>query len=177
MRKMWTKMLVLALTVGFISAALVMPELVGAGEVEKSANPPKQRFTDNLNGTVTDNATGLIWLKNANCADRKLWDDAMAFCKNLATGNCGLTDGSSAGVWRLPSQEELKSLVDLTLPNPSIPSGNPFSNVQTNYYWSSSKCADPKFVWYVYMPYGVADSNTIEYSTYYVWPVRGGKGN
>ncbi|HXE98165.1 MAG TPA: hypothetical protein VN642_17305, partial [Dongiaceae bacterium] len=29
---------------------------------------PNPRFTDNADGTVTDNLTGLIWLKNARCA-------------------------------------------------------------------------------------------------------------
>src|ERR1700675_1460495 len=29
---------------------------------------PNPRFTDNKNGTITDNLTKLIWLKNANCA-------------------------------------------------------------------------------------------------------------
>ena len=27
---------------------------------------PSPRFTDNNDGTVTDNLTGLVWLKNAN---------------------------------------------------------------------------------------------------------------
>jgi hypothetical protein len=31
---------------------------------------PNPRFTDNSDGTVTDNLTGLIWLKNANCTDK-----------------------------------------------------------------------------------------------------------
>ena len=32
-----------------------------------------QRFTDNNDGTVTDNQSGLIWLKNANCFDKQDW--------------------------------------------------------------------------------------------------------
>src|SRR5512139_3706494 len=30
---------------------------------------PSPRFTDNKDGTVSDNLTGLIWLKDANCTD------------------------------------------------------------------------------------------------------------
>ena len=37
------------------------------GELEKGVAWPNPRFTDNNNGTVTDNLTGLIWLKHANC--------------------------------------------------------------------------------------------------------------
>ena len=35
---------------------------------------PNPRFTDNGDGTVTDNLTGLIWLKDANCFGQKTWD-------------------------------------------------------------------------------------------------------
>lgn len=37
------------------------------GALQKGVAWPNPRFTDNANGTVTDNLTGLIWLKNANC--------------------------------------------------------------------------------------------------------------
>ncbi|MGC9023085.1 MAG: hypothetical protein ACP5J5_08205, partial [Dissulfurimicrobium sp.] len=36
------------------------------GALQMGATLPTPRFTDNGNGTVTDNLTGLIWLKNAN---------------------------------------------------------------------------------------------------------------
>ena len=41
------------------------------------------RFTDNGNGTVTDNLTGLIWLKNANCGGAKDWATALTFANSL----------------------------------------------------------------------------------------------
>ena len=37
------------------------------GDLERGVASPSPRFSDNGNGTVTDNLTGLIWLKNANC--------------------------------------------------------------------------------------------------------------
>ncbi len=37
------------------------------GALQKGVAWPTPRFTDNNNGTITDNLTGLIWLKNANC--------------------------------------------------------------------------------------------------------------
>ncbi len=37
------------------------------GILQKGVVWPIPRFKDNNNGTVTDNLTGLIWLKNANC--------------------------------------------------------------------------------------------------------------
>ncbi len=38
------------------------------GDIQAGATWPMPRFTDNSDGTVTDNLTGLTWLKNANCA-------------------------------------------------------------------------------------------------------------
>ena len=67
-------------------------------------------FIDNGNGTVTDARTGLVWLKNANPCGTKNWYDAVAYCSSLASGQAGLTDGSTAGQWRLPSKEELEGI-------------------------------------------------------------------
>jgi len=36
------------------------------GDLQKCVAWPDPRFTDNGDGTVTDNLTGLIWLKEAN---------------------------------------------------------------------------------------------------------------
>ena len=58
---------------------------------------PNPRFTDNLDGTATDNLTGLIWLKDANCFGPRTWSDALSVCNGLADGSCWLTDGSDAG--------------------------------------------------------------------------------
>jgi hypothetical protein len=37
------------------------------GALQRGVVLPTPRFTDNSNGMITDNLTGLIWLKNANC--------------------------------------------------------------------------------------------------------------
>src|SRR5262245_6995997 len=58
------------------------------------------------NGTVKDMQTGLIWLKNANCFGLTNWADANIKAAALASGQCGLADGSKPGDWRLPTLEE-----------------------------------------------------------------------
>ena len=73
---------------------------------------PNPRFTDNSNGTVTDNLTGLIWLKNANCFGTQTWANALSAANTLNSGECGLTDGSAEGDWRLPNVREQQSLID-----------------------------------------------------------------
>ena len=90
---------------------------------------PTPRFTDNNNGTVTDNLTGLIWTKNAN-GFLKYWADALSLANSLKSGDAGLTDGSKAGDWRLPNLQELESLIDYGSNDPALPAGPPFKGVQ-----------------------------------------------
>ena len=67
-----------------------------------------QRYADCGNGTVTDSTTGLIWLKDAACASLGTVDYAEANTEagELHSGECGLSDGSVRGDWRLPTREE-----------------------------------------------------------------------
>ncbi|MBF0552787.1 MAG: DUF1566 domain-containing protein, partial [Deltaproteobacteria bacterium] len=144
------------------------------GDLEKGVAWPSPRFTDNSDGTVTDNLTGLIWLKNANCFNTQTWAAALTDASGLTTGHCGLTDGSKAGDWRLPNINELKSLTDEGHHSVALPTGNPFVGVQSSYYWSSTTYAPtPTFAWLVYLADGVVPAN-IKTGTYYVWPVKGG---
>ena len=107
------------------------------GSAAKGVAWPFPRFTDNNDGTVTDHLTGLIWLKNAGCLGASVWSNALIAANQLASGACGLTDGSVAGQWRMPNVNELESLVDVSQSNPSLPAGNPFTSV-ANSYWSST---------------------------------------
>jgi len=159
------------------------------GDLEKGVALPTPRFTDNNNGTVTDNLTGLIWLKNANCANAKaIWDTAIDYAAALfdgctdcfgTVGDCGLSDDSSAGDWRLPNRKELLSLVDLGQYEPALPSVNPFTGVEWgtgNYYWSSTANAGlTTMAWCVLLDYGSVSYDHQATSSYYVWPVRGGQ--
>lgn len=61
---------------------------------------PSPRFTDNGNGTVTDNLTGLIWLKNANCFGLRNLTNALTDANTLNSGECGLSDSSVERDWR-----------------------------------------------------------------------------
>lgn len=118
------------------------------GDRQAGAAWPSPRFTDNKDGTVSDNMTGLIWLADANCTetvggiarDSGLlnWPSALTWSNNLADGMCGLSDNSVAGDWRLPNVNELRSLVDYSRHDPTLPGGHPFSNVQSIWYWSST---------------------------------------
>lgn len=62
-------------------------------------------FQDNADGTITDNATGLMWTQNDD-GNGMSWPDAL----NYAESNefAGYND------WRLPNVKELQSLLDYT---------------------------------------------------------------
>ncbi|MCP4696550.1 MAG: DUF1566 domain-containing protein [Gammaproteobacteria bacterium] len=140
-------------------------------DLNKGAAWPDPRFTDNGNGSITDNLTGLIWTKDANCPNgTKDWEEAIDYANALANGSCSLSDGSSAGDWRLPNRKELFSLIDDSASG--MPAGHPFSNVQTDWYWSSTTAAG--YPWLVLFNTGEVDDGFVS-SNYYVWPVRGGQ--
>jgi hypothetical protein len=149
----------------------------GAFQRGFSASP---RFTDNADGTVKDNLTGLIWLKNANCFGLQTWTNALSAANTLASGACSLTDGSAAGDWRLPNIRELQSLIDYAYVSPALPGGHPFSGVQAvqgGYYWSSTTAAfNPSGAWMVSLTVGdVGVDPGGKAGNFSMWPVRGGQ--
>jgi hypothetical protein len=81
---------------------------------------------------VTDNLTGLVWLKAPVSALRN-WEDALANAVSL--DKCGYTD------WRLPNILELESLVNLGQTGSAswlIQPENGFVGIAANKYWSST---------------------------------------
>ncbi len=147
-------------------------------DIQAGVKASSPRFTDNGDGTVTDNLTGRIWLTKANCGGTKTSAAAKSFCRNLASGSCGLTDGSLTGFWKLPDKDELLSLADPTQSNPALPPGHPFVDVQLDEYWTDS-LAPPVAVgingntysYIVNMNNGMAFPR-YKYEVKYLWPVR-----
>ncbi|MCP4696519.1 MAG: DUF1566 domain-containing protein, partial [Gammaproteobacteria bacterium] len=151
----------------------------GDGGLQKGVAWPGTRFTDNGDGTVTDNLTGLIWLQDAKCFGQKDWTNALSAANNLAapyTCSTSLTDGSNIGDWRLPNRNELNSLVDASQPGLVLPSGHPFSGAQENQYWTSTTAAgsSDNNAWYIHLNTGLIKDEAKSF-LYYVWPVRGGQ--
>lgn len=154
------------------------------GALQKGVAWPTPRFTGNSDGTVTDNLTGLIWLKDADCFGARDWNTALSDCNDLANGLCGLSDGSSAGEWRLPNVKELQSLIDFAYDDLALSnaagtgpwtSGDAFTNVWSGNYWSGTSTAvNTNRAWVVGLRNGGVTGVT-KGSYFSVWPVRGGQ--
>ena len=117
------------------------------------------------------------------------WSDAKKWVAGMSGfGACGVTDQSVAGDWRLPTKTELMAMVESArtqgFSNPALTNasgraqatnGNVFSNVQNDYYWTSStySCTDPAAS-VIYIGGGGTDCQGPT-GTHFVWPVRGGQ--
>lgn len=156
-------------------------EVFGNG-IDENCDGNDYRFTDLGDGTVRDNKTDLIWLKDADCSENMNWNNAMAEAADLADGQCGLADGSKAEDWRLPTKAEWEALVDRSYSSPALSNaagtgqwsqGDAFNNVQSILYWSSTTHADYSTdAWLVDMSSGIVPNTSKGYSNGYVWPVR-----
>jgi hypothetical protein len=92
------------------------------------------------------------------------------------TGDCGLSDGSVAGDWRLPNLRELYSLIDFSQDTPALPDGYPFTDVEPSgtYRSSSTRASNTVWAWCVNLEEGRVDLPWIKaQANAYVWPVRG----
>lgn len=129
------------------------------------------RFTDNGDGTVKDNVTGLMWVQDGagvgcNSGTPLAWADAISFCEGLSFA--GYTD------WRLPNIKELMSIVDYGTFGPAIDTTY-FLNIQSDLYWSGTTTAGfTGFAWSVDFYDGYVSLND-KVSNSYVLPVRSGQ--
>lgn len=167
------------------------------GGLEAGVAWPVPRFTDNTDGTITDNLTGLVWLKNASCVyfyegnttghNYRQWIKAILAANLLASGYCGLSDGSVAGDWRLPNVKEMQSLLAYGFREKAIPNttglsyyrwGDPFINVGHEYWTSTAVPWYPDAgtnAYYVNVDLGLTFAAQKKGNVYSVWAVRNAK--
>lgn len=85
-------------------------------------------YTDNSDGTVMDNCTGLLWQKEG--INHGYFSEVVSYCSNLILGN--YQD------WRIPTANELITLADHNRAQPAL---NPLFNIPSNgdyTYWTST---------------------------------------
>ena len=116
---------------------------------------------------VLDRETGLVWERSPDGTPRN-WQAAHTHCNLRTVGN-------RMG-WRLPTLQELVSLVDPSAAFPPLPAGHPFTGVQFAFYWSATTlAANALSAWD--MSFGDGGAGTFaKGSVDRVWCVRGGQG-
>ena len=145
-----------------------------------------KRYVDCGNGTVSDTVTGLIWLKQSNCLSTTDWEAAKKAAAGLKNGDCMLSDGSSPGDWRLPTQAEweatMKNALALGCTGPTLTndegtaciSAGPssFTGVESDYYWSSTVVEGNARAFFGDLDHGHLLNGNLT-NTLRAWPVRG----
>ncbi|MEM8535406.1 MAG: DUF1566 domain-containing protein, partial [Chloroflexota bacterium] len=109
-------------------------------------------FADNGDGTITDNATGLMWLQADN-GEGVDWQSALAYADGFSYA--GYDD------WRVPNVKELQSIVDYSGVYPAI--DQTYFNITNEdaYFWTSTSAFfSPNtpgyyYAWYVAFGYAV----------------------
>jgi Protein of unknown function (DUF1566) len=134
--------------------------------------PSDNRFIvlSNMDGNaVLDRETGLVWEKSPSPTLSTDWFNAQVRCNTLRMGG-------RLG-WRLPTLQELASLVDPSIPFPNLrlPADHPFSNVQPGFYWSATTFAALASVWWG-VNFSSGDVGIDDGNSNFVWCVRGGQG-
>jgi len=149
----------------------VPTDLPGVTKNRDIALPAAQRFVVLAafnNEAVLDKETGLVWERSPQTTSAR-WSVARRTCieKNV---------GGQKG-WRLPSLQELTTLVDpsITPPGPTLPPGHPFLTVQSSVYWSATRVdEDPRGSWAVHFGLGGGATFINWAHSVQVWCVRDG---
>lgn len=146
------------------------------GELQKGR---ARSYTDNGDGTIIDDSTGLVWEKLTNDATihnvNDVYSWAEAFLVKIATLNTAPCFANHCD-WRLPNLNELQSLADYGRVGPAINlrfnAGGSFT--ESAAYWSSTSYQDsPNSAWYVFFHDGVVDLSS-KNNFGHVRAVRGG---
>lgn len=127
---------------------------------------------DDVNNTVTDNTTKLMWQDDNNgtvLGTDMTWEAAIDHCEALTLG--GYDD------WRLPNFNELYSIGDRSTSSPAMDPA--FTNVQytllTDYYWTSTSIVSTESdAWVVHFGGGYSNVGQNKSNTHFVRCVRGG---
>lgn len=165
------------------------------GEIRAGVPLPTPRFMDNGNGTVTDNLTGLQWLKDLSCFGSGAWLDAFSLLGNFNSGGAPICAEYTAGTfadWRIANINELRSLINYGYQSPAVSNtagngkwteGDPFLNmtplidgsadivVSSTPVYQEPSAANNSSIWGIRPVVG--DVRVV--SGGYVWLVRGPK--
>ena len=129
----------------------------------RSGRPwPQPRF-ETWGEAVRDRLTGLVWAARADSAGGlTTWAEALAVAGRYGDGN-----------WRLPTINELESLVDAGRSQPALPAGHPFAGVGEAYWSSTTSAYETNWAHALYLHKGAVGVGVKSAREFLVWLVRG----
>jgi hypothetical protein len=134
------------------------------GEFRYGTAWPEPRF-EILQDGVLDRLTGLLWRRSAKLTPQPVvWREALAAVAALNHDGAAMT-------WRLPTINELESLVDCAAHSPALPSGHPFADVQDIYWSSTTSLFEPDWAWALYLEKGATGVGQKRFAQFSVWAV------
>lgn len=140
----------------------------GAKEPSTGVPWPAQRFTSYAE-TIVDALTGLTWARNADIKGKATtWQKALDAVHVL-----NKKQFSGRSDWRLPTINELESLIDASRHTPALPKQNPFSNTRDGYWSSTSSSFEPDWAMCLYLNKGAVGVGWKQDTNFHVWPVAG----
>jgi len=137
------------------------------GALHMGSRWPQPRFTEQVNG-IFDRLTGLTWARHGDLTGGPIsWQQALdAVLEWKKSG----TDSLSP--WRLPTINELLSLVDCSTHTPALPLGHPFTGIQSGYWSSTTSFFETNWAWVLYLDKGACGVGHKPGKTFFVWPVK-----
>jgi len=167
LQKSFLKLVVCVLLFAASNAWAGYPVLDTGDPDERVCNP--KSYTDNGDGTINDDVTGLQWLELLPSSNQRTWQTAATYCNSLIfpAGAGGYTD------WRLPTVQELTTLVDLGLANPAIDETIFYMPSQLKYWTADPPLPAPAYPFYIDFNTGDVGRDQQSSVRLSVRPVRG----
>jgi hypothetical protein len=143
----------------------------------------ERQFQDNMDGTVTDLATGLMWVKEPapnGEADKKTWEAALAFCE--------ASEFQGHTTWRMPNVTELATMINFGREGDNnqkvyathfvVPPIENSAEGERLIFWTSTTTGNPlnpSFAFNITFHTGKIHNDELsndKQNTHFVWPVR-----
>jgi hypothetical protein len=134
----------------------------GPGGVDGTGGPEGPEGPEGKDGAdaVRDRLTGLLWARTADAFGPLSWTAALERARAVGNG------------WRLPTINELESLVDAARHSPALPEGHPFAATREAYWSSTSSGFAPDWAMVLYLHKGAVGVGFKTGEPFAAWLVR-----
>ncbi len=135
------------------------------GELRYGTPWPEPRFSVVDDTLILDRLSGLIWQQHTDLRACKLtWQQALQEIRELNTSD-------PQHYWRLPTINELESLVDAARHSPALPKEHPFLHLHEGYWSSTTSFFETDWAWVLYLDKGACGVGYKPDPTFWAWPV------